>query len=363
MTNKINAGFIGVGAFTDRMHLPHTLANPKYRIHTLCDLNKDLLKEREKQYKPIKTTTDYHDILKDPEIDMVFIGSRHDKHAFFIEECAKVGKNVMVEKPMATTNEESRKIIDCVDKSNIRLMVGYNRRFSQAMIDAKKIFQENKSTATNVYYRMADENKDMDYYGFDVDKFGGHLVTEVCHIFDLLSWFLEEEPREIYAAGDLKSNQNVTITFIKGSVATIINSTRGTLNYPKEYMEVFSGYTTLAIDWFSEIRFSKDGEYRRINYPMKRDEIPEIVCESPNMTSEDIYRKYEFIAKNNLYWKRKFQPDKGHYAELDVYADALLNDKPSPVDERDGARATAMAQAANESIKKKAVQSIETFWI
>lgn len=59
MSHKINAGFIGVGAFTNRMHLPHAFANSKYRIHTLCDLSKDLLKERKKQYKPLKITNDY----------------------------------------------------------------------------------------------------------------------------------------------------------------------------------------------------------------------------------------------------------------------------------------------------------------
>lgn len=359
---KINAGFIGVGAFMHRMHLPHTFANPKYRIHTLCDLNEDLLKERARQYKPLKTTTDYRDILKNPEIDVVFIGARHDKHAFFIKECAGAGKNIMVEKPMTITDQESKEVIDCVRKSKVKLMVGFNRRFSPAMVDAKKIYQENKLSSANIYYRMATEDRDMNYYGFDVDKFGGHLVTEVCHIFDLLSWFLEEEPKRIYAAGDLKTNQNVTITFDKGSVATILNSSSGTLNYPKEYMEVFAGYTTLAIDWFSEIRFSKDGEYRRINYPMKKDKVPEVTCDRPDMPI-DIYKKYEFIAKNKLYWDRDFQPDKGHYAELDIYADALLEGKPSPVNERDGARATAMALAANESIRQNLPQLIDPFWI
>lgn len=362
MADRINAGFIGVGAFTNRMHLPHTLANPKYIIHSLCDLNADLLKERKKQYNPLKITSNYLDILTDPKIDVVFIGTRHDKHAFFIEECARHGKNIMVEKPMTTNNEEAKKVIECINRSKVKMMVGFNRRFSQAMIDAKRIYKKNKSGPANVYYRMASGHEGSGYYGFDVENFGGHLVTECCHIFDLLSWFLDEEPVEINAAGNLQTNQNITITFNDGSVATLLNSTNGTLNYPKEYMEVFSGNTTLAVDWFAELRFSRDGEYARIDYPMKWDEVSEVEWAADRSAGENIYRKYEFIAKNKLYWERKFQPDKGHYNELDAYADALLQDQPSPVDEKDGARATAIAQAANESIRKRSVQTIDIFW-
>ena len=69
----------------------------------------------------------------------------------------------------------------------------------------------------------------------------------------------------------------------------------------------------------------------------------------PRRDSEDFHSR--ILRKNDTYWDQRLQPDKGHYEALDRFADAVLNDTPSPCDEIDGARATCMALKAQESIR------------
>jgi predicted dehydrogenase len=115
----------------------------------------------------------------------------------------------------------------------------------------------------------------------------------------------------------------------------------------------------MCVDHFTEIRADIfDGEFVQKFFPSKWDEVTEV----PGVLGVDggielHYRKSKVLREKNLYWKRRLQPDKGHYGELDAYADALLNDRASPVDEIDGARATYLARQGLESIRRN--QAIE----
>ena len=136
-------------------------------------------------------------------------------------------------------------------------------------------------------------------------------------------------------------------------------SRQGGICYPKEAMEVYTGRSTMAVDQFCEIRADVFGDkFVRKFIKGKWDEVTEV----PGFLGVDggielHYRKSEVLREKDLYWKKKLQPDKGHYNELDAYADALLEGKPSPVDEVDGVRATYLALMGLESIRKN--QSVE----
>ena len=95
----VNMGVIGVGAFMSRQHLPNMKRIPGTRIHTLCDLDRDLLAERAAEYDPVRTTTDGDSVFADPEVDAVLVGTRSAEHARFISMAAAHGKAVYVENP------------------------------------------------------------------------------------------------------------------------------------------------------------------------------------------------------------------------------------------------------------------------
>lgn len=362
MGNIVNAAFIGVGNFIGKFHLPHIHQNPRYRVHTLCDLNEKLLQERAATYAPLKTTTDYRDLLSDPEVDLVIIGTKGMLHKKFIVEAASAGKNILVEKPMTHTYEETQEAVQAVRENDVRLVVGFNRRCSAAMKHTRKLFNEVRHGPVNILYRMATDIMDYpDFYAFDLSQGGGHMVYEGVHILDLITWLVESEPIRIYCQGFVQGDDNVTITYADGSVATFLLSRNGGRCYPKEAMEIFTGRSTIAMDQFFEVRADlHSNRFEQTLFPAKWDEVADV----PGTTGIDggialHYQKSAVLRTKDLYWKQRLEPNKGHYNLLDDYADALLSGGPAPCDEIDGARATYMALKAYESIQRN--QPVEIY--
>lgn len=357
MRQVINAAFIGVGNFISKTHLPHAFENPRLCVHTLCDLREEVLAHCAEQFRPLKTTTDYHAALDDPEVDLVFVGTRGDQHARFIVEAANAGKHVVVEKPMTHTQEESAKVVEAAADNDVRVLVGLNRRCSDAMQETKKLFAQTRSGTVGIFYRIVtDVMHYPTFYAFDAALGGGHMIMEGVHILDLLTWLVDCEPVRIYAQGTLESDDSVMITYADGTVATFILSRNGGQCYPKEAMEIYTGRSTIVLDQFCELRADLyPDRFVRQLFPFRFDEVDDV----PGRTGQDggidlHYRKSAVLRRNNAYWDKRLQPDKGHRRSLDLFADALLNGTPAPCDEIDGARGTCMALKALESIRRNA---------
>ncbi|MAE66088.1 MAG: hypothetical protein CMJ18_17595 [Phycisphaeraceae bacterium] len=357
MSRTINAGFLGVGNFIGKTHLPHVFDHPRLRVHTLCDQREDLLDQRAARFAPLKTTTDYRAMLDDPEVDLVFIGTRGDQHARFVVEAARCGKHVVVEKPMTHTQEESEQVVKTVVENDVRLLVGFNRRSAEATRQTRALFTQVRDGPVSIYYRIVtDIMHAPDYYAFDLARGGGHMIMEGVHVLDILTWLVGSEPVRIYAQGALASDDSVMITFADGTVATFILSRNGGQCYPKEAMEIYTGRSTIVLDHFCELRADVyPDRFVRKTWPFRFDEVDDV----PGRTGRDggielHYRKSAVLRESNAYWDKPLEPDKGHYDALDRFTDALLHGTPAPCDEIDGARATCMGLKALESIRRNA---------
>jgi len=350
----LNVGVIGAGAFMTRQHLPNIVRDPRYRIHTLCRRNEKLLAEVAKEFNPVRTTTDADELLEDPEIDVVFVGTRSDMHAHFLKKAADNSKHVYVEKPMTMNYEDTAKVLASVKEFGVTVGVGFNRRFAPIMVESKRMFQESRNGHANIIYRIVDDHDIRPKYIFDMETGGGHLLQEGCHIFDLIAWFLEEEPVEIYATGPLETDNVLIMKFADGSLATMLCGGKGGLFYPKECMEVFCSRTTLIIDHFFELRL--DGPGRSLIKTFALDPKSTTEPEQDSMTG---FYKTAFAQRpahdvtdtaeaNALH---KLKPDKGHTEAIVAFADAVATGKTFAPGAIDGARATVCALKAYESIR------------
>lgn len=361
MLKEVRIGAIGVGAFMARQHLPNILRNPAIKIHALCDLNKDLLRQRQEEYKPEYITSDADRIFKDPEIDAVLVGTRSRMHAPLLLKAAAAGKHIYVEKPMTMTYEETQAVLDAVKDSPINVGVGFNRRFAPAMVEAKKLFHEYKKGGAHIYYRIVDDHRIRPHYIFDLNDGGGHLLQEGCHIFDLLAWFLEAEPVEIYCAGPMETDNIAIIKFDDGSLATLICGGKGGLFYPKESMEVFCDNRTLVVDNFYELRF--DGPCHNFirHFPLSVQN--RAIFDKDNMTG---WYEKEFSCRPDYDISGEHKAndipmplcEKGHSAAMSAFADAIVNGTKFSINAIDGARATVCALKAYQSIKENRPVSI-----
>jgi threonine dehydrogenase-like Zn-dependent dehydrogenase len=124
-SGKGTVGIIGAGNFTSAMILPclkKTSAKLKF-ISSSAGLSGTTLA---KKFGIAKSTTDNDLILKDSEVDLVMVTTRHNAHARMVIDALKAGKHVFVEKPLALNQEELDAVVEAYVESGKTVSVGFN---------------------------------------------------------------------------------------------------------------------------------------------------------------------------------------------------------------------------------------------
>lgn len=367
---KARAGLIGCGKFALAQHLPNCQAAESVELYH-CSSRSQTGRNRAKEYGAVKITADYKDVLNDPDVDFVILSVPHEMHMFFIEETLNAGKNLLCEKPMTMTMEEAYTVLRLAKDKNLKVCVDYNRRFSPAMVDLKQAYQSHRKNpqgkarvytqeenrrkwpeedATNVLVRINDES--LTYGGVHIDwkEGGGQIIGESCHWIDLVCWLLEERPVRVTAVGSTRLNHTINIEFANGSMGCILFSACGSFEYPKELVEVQDHGKIFRSECYVENQYFGLGERSVKTFPLQFDYFPEVGTEGGH---SGYLKKIDAMGKE--YEKtgilKYLTPNKGHFNLLNAFVDAVLNDKPSPLDEVQGMRATYLCRRAMDSIR------------
>jgi len=297
---KITTGFIGCGGFAKGMHMPIVTENDKYVIKGVMDINEEAAGEAAEKFNAEYHTTDVSKILEDEDIDLVFITTTHDSHARLSIMAAEAGKHIMCEKPMALNYDDCRKVIEAVRKNNVKYTIGYNRGLAPMITKAKELLSglDGKIMA---YHRIQAPFPES-HWTHIPEVGGGRFIGEGCHIFDLFCRMMKSRPVKVYAAGGtfldedivkIPDSANVTITFEDGSVCTTLIASAGCPLFEKEFTEIYCDNKAIAINGFREMSYYGFDGHERIDF---------------NFDSVD----------------------KGQKKELDMLADAILNDTEAP---------------------------------
>ena len=222
-----------------------------------------------KKYGFSYCTTDYQKILDDPDVDAVMIATRNDLHAPMAIDALHAGKDVFVEKPLATDIDELRKVVEAWNESGQRLMVGFNRRHSPLAQRMKEFFG-NRSTPAVLHYRVNAGQIPPDHWVHDDEQGGGMLISECCHFIDFMQFITGARPIQVYAraiepTGTLQKYDNfqATLTFDDGSLGTVTYTTLGDPSYPKETVEVFCDNAVGRITDFRDLELRRGGKASR----------------------------------------------------------------------------------------------------
>ncbi len=247
-------GIIGAGNFTGSTIVPNLKklkASIKY-IASSKGLSGTLLA---KKHGITHSTTNYRDILNDTEVDAVLITTRHGAHAAQVVEALNAGKHVFVEKPLALTFEELDAVEAAYQKGNTTLTVGFNRRFSPFMVDAKK--QIGASNAPiNVVATMNASFIPADIWIHDMQSGGGRIIGEACHFIDLITFLTGSlvESVVMNALGpnpaENTDNASILLRYKNGSTGVINYFSNGSKAYSKERIEIYSQNRTIVVDNF-----------------------------------------------------------------------------------------------------------------
>ena len=99
-----------------------------------------------------KASTSIDEILNDEKINTVAVVTRHNQHADQVIKLLNADKNIFVEKPLAINLEDLNSIEEIyLTKKNLKLMVGFNRRFAPLVRKLKKLIENTKSPKSFIY--------------------------------------------------------------------------------------------------------------------------------------------------------------------------------------------------------------------
>jgi predicted dehydrogenase len=257
---NINVAVIGAGGFAQAYHLPNLKRIPYYNIKAVVTRTGSNAKTIAAEYGAEYCTTDYKEVLKDADINMIVIATRHNLHAPIIVEAANAGKHIFVEKPIAMSYEDCKTVYDAVIANKVNLTIGFNRRFAPLAQKAKRIV-EKRINPLMVTYRINSAGMKKEHWVNDPLEGGGAIIGEGCHFFDFCNWIVGRDPVQIYAEKISSNDESMvdannvisTIRYEDGSVASIIYTTIGNESYPKERIEIFVDHGVIAIEDFKEL--------------------------------------------------------------------------------------------------------------
>ena len=245
-------GIIGSGNFTSSTLLPNLnkcAANIKY-IASSQGLSSTILA---KKYKISNSTSNYHEILKDEEVDLVLVTTQHNMHAKMTIEAISAGKSVFVEKPLALNEFELEKIIKNYEANDVNISVGFNRRFAP-LAKKMKVVLGSSANPINIVATMNAGFIPKDLWVHDMEIGGGRIIGEACHFIDLCTFLTGSKVVSICANAMGKNpeentdNASILLKYENGSNAVINYFSNGSKGYSKERVEVYSLERTLVMD-------------------------------------------------------------------------------------------------------------------
>ncbi|MBP9214744.1 MAG: bi-domain-containing oxidoreductase, partial [Chitinophagaceae bacterium] len=245
-TGKLNASFIGAGSFAQSYLIPN-LKGLNVALNTVVTNNGINAKNVAGKFGFASASTNADEVMLDKNADVVFVASRHDSHASYVEKSLKANKHVFVEKPLCL-NEVELASIDAIMQQNTKalLMVGFNRRFAPVSVELNKLFSKiTEPKVVNI--RVNAGFIPLDHWTQQTDIGGGRIVGEICHFIDLMQFFTNAKPIKVYAdciasnSAQAKNDDNIAIVirFSDGSIGNLIYVANGDKSLPKERIEVF----------------------------------------------------------------------------------------------------------------------------
>ena len=275
-------------------------------------------------------------LLDDPEIDAILIGSPSSEHAPQLIECAEAGKHIFCEKPIALNPEIIRNALAEVDKSGVKLQVGFNRRFdpnfsavqhqvaSGALGDPHIIRITSRDPAPPLAEYVAGSGGmflDMTIHDFDMVRFlSGSEVTEV-HAYGAVL----VDP-EIGKAGDIDTAV-ISLKFTNGALGIIENSRKAVYGYDQR-VEIFG---------------SKGAAMADNNTP----------------TSMVVFNESGTIRDKPLYFFLE-RYEAAFIDEMKAFVNAIREDKTTAVSGKDGLAPVLIALAAQDSLKRGKPEKVDS---
>lgn len=172
---------------------------PNAKLVAVVDPNEETSKNAAKELEIEKYYRDYHEAFADEEIDAVIVVTPTIYHKDIVVSAANAGKHVFCEKPMAMDENECDYMIEAANNNDIKLQVGFMRRFDKSFNLAKKAIEDGEIGDVVLVKSLTRGPSTPQEWMYDIAKSNGPLAEVNSHDIDTLRWFAEGEFKSVYA--------------------------------------------------------------------------------------------------------------------------------------------------------------------
>lgn len=330
-SKEIKVGVIGAG----RIGLVHLEAITKAPGVTPVIISNPTVSKAEKaakQFNLPRFTADAMDVIKDPEVDAVWICSPSQYHAEQIKAAAAEGKDIFCEKPIATCLPETVEAINACKEAGVKLMIGLQRRFDENFKRVKGAV-ERREVGKPIMIKLC--SRDPAPPPFQYVKGGGGIFTDMAvHDLDMTRFLAGEDPIEILAIGSCHIDKS--ILELEGSEK--FDTAACLVRYP--------GGVQAMVDVCRQSSYGYD-------------QRAEVLGTMGMIQTDNVYPNTARIYKNDFTGNADMPYDfflsrynEAYVTETIAFCESLVNDSPVPCTGEDGLIALIMAIAADKSAEE-----------
>lgn len=244
--NKIVVGVVGIGRI-GKLHVDNILKLGNVRVKTIADTYIEESREWAENRGITHLVKDAQLIMKDEEIDVVFICSSTDSHVDLIKSAAKAKKNIFCEKPISFSDEATLNAYKLVKENDIKIQIGFNRRFDKNYARVNSLV---KNRTIGDLHILRITSRDPEPPSLDYVKHSGGIFMDMSiHDFDMARFVSGLEVDEVFVVGSALVNPKIaevgdidtaviTLKFENGTVGVIDNSREAVYGYDQR-IEVF----------------------------------------------------------------------------------------------------------------------------
>ncbi len=230
---EYNIGVIGSGMGSTVLEI-NNYKDSKLRAIGICSLEEDVIKSLKEKYNLKYAVTNYKELISKDDIDIIAVFSFDHLHAEHCISALEAGKHVICTKPLVTSLEDAKKIVQLVREKKVKFLVGQTMRYEPQFSTIKKMYDDGdlgQIIIAEAHY-VHDMRPVFKMTPWRLTVPQDFMYGGVCHPVDVLRWFLGDV-EEVFAYANkgnitpeypLKGNFILSLKFKSGQIARILGA-------------------------------------------------------------------------------------------------------------------------------------------
>lgn len=328
----IKVGVIGYGYWGPNL-VRNFMVAPGSAVTRVCDLREERLTPLQKLYPELKTCGRAADLINDPEIDAVVIATPVSSHFELALAALKAGKHVLVEKPLASTSDQGRRLIDEAAARKLVLLVDHTFVYTDAVRKIRELIAAGQ--LGQIYYYDA-VRVNLGLFQHDVNVIWDLAI----HDLSIMDYVLPEKPIAVSATG---------ISHVPGQPENVA------------YITLFFASSQIAhvhVNWLTPVKVRHTligGSEKMILYDdLEPSEKLKVYDKGIRVTPEpeDVYRMLVSYRLGDM-WAPRLDNTEALQTEALHFIDCIDTGRAPETDGRAGLRMVNMIEAAETSLRDR----------